>query len=294
MVGRPAQRAGAGSPRTLAARRAGAYARPMGSEAVGALYVIPGSHACRSAMLMLDLKGVSYNTITLPTGLHPLLVRLCGFPGHEQPIRSIDGSTPRGLAIVDRLGTVPALRFDGEAIQTNLAIARFLERVRPEPPLFPAEEPLRAQVEEAERWGDETLQMAARRTVLAARDLDQLFERGGAGRLGALLSRNGTVRALASRSAASTFAADAEAERRLLAEVPALLDRVDDWIAAGVLDGERLNAADLMIAPSLALLAYRRDLRPQIDGRPAGALLERVLPEGASTVRRATSGAPQG
>jgi hypothetical protein len=58
-----------------------------------------------------------------------------------------------------------------------------------------------------------------------------------------------------------------------------MLDRIDAWIADGVLDAPQLNAADLIIAPSLALIAYRRDLRPQIEARPAGALLRRVLPE---------------
>ena len=47
----------------------------------------------------------------------------------------------------------------------------------------------------------------------------------------------------------------------------------------GVLNGTSLNAADFMIAPSLALIAYRLDLRAEIEARPAGALLERVLPE---------------
>ena len=46
------------------------------------LYVILGSHACRAGMLMLDHKGIPYRTVTLPTGLHPLVVRLRGFPGH--------------------------------------------------------------------------------------------------------------------------------------------------------------------------------------------------------------------
>jgi hypothetical protein len=58
-----------------------------------------------------------------------------------------------------------------------------------------------------------------------------------------------------------------------------MLDSIDAWIAAGVLDAGELNAADLMIAPSLALLAYRLDLRPEIETRAAGAFLERVLPE---------------
>ena len=54
---------------------------------------------------------------------------------------------------------------------------------------------------------------------------------------------------------------------------------IDAWLAAGVLGGEQLNAADYMIAPSIALIAYRLDLRPQIEARPAGAYVERVLPE---------------
>jgi hypothetical protein len=60
-----------------------------------------------------------------------------------------------------------------------------------------------------------------------------------------------------------------------------MLDTIDAWIAEGVLDGPELNAADFMIAPSLALIAYRLDLRAQIEGRPAWSWLERVLPEPA-------------
>jgi hypothetical protein len=65
----------------------------------------------------------------------------------------------------------------------------------------------------------------------------------------------------------------------MLAALPGMLDRIDALIGAGVLGGEELNVADFMIAPSLALIAYRRDLRPGIEERPAGALLRRVLPE---------------
>ncbi len=43
-----------------------------------------------------------------------------------------------------------------------------LDELKSEPSLLPPEEPLRGQVEEAERWGDEVLQMAARRIGLAA------------------------------------------------------------------------------------------------------------------------------
>ena len=105
----------------------------------GTLYVIPGSHACRTAMLMLAHKRVAHRTVVLPTGLHPALLRVRGFAGHREPIRTVDGATHRMLAATDRLGTVPALLLDGQRIQTNIAIARYLERTRPEPPLYPGE-----------------------------------------------------------------------------------------------------------------------------------------------------------
>lgn len=246
------------------------------------LYVIPGSHACRAAMLMLDHKGIAYRVVELPTGAHPTLVRALGFPGHAAPIRQVDGSTRRPLAMLDRMGTVPALRFGSERIQTNREIARFLDRVQPQPPLLPQDPERRGEVEGAEQWADSDLQMAARRIVLigSLHGLDGMRCRGNDGRLGPLLSKHETTRAINSRLAARAFfGASLEAEDDLLATLPALLDRIDAWIEAGVLGGTELNAADYMIAPSLALLAYRLDLRPGIEARPAGALLERVLPE---------------
>ena len=101
------------------------------------VYVIVGSHACRTATLMLEHKRIPYRVIELPTGAHPLLVRACGFPGNSTPIRTVDGTTHRELALLDRLGTVPALLLDGERVQTDRKIARHLERVCPDPPLFP-------------------------------------------------------------------------------------------------------------------------------------------------------------
>jgi hypothetical protein len=74
-------------------------------------------------------------------------------------------------------------------------------------------------------------------------------------------------------------AVNGDSECELLASLPAMLDRIDAWIDAGVLNAESLNTADFMIVTSLALLRYRRDLRPQIEARLAGQLIERVLPE---------------
>lgn len=250
----------------------------VASVGTATLYVIHGSHACASAKLMLEHKGIDFRTVALPTGLHPQLVRLRGFPGSSKPIRMIDGRPTRMSALLDRLGTVPALKIGSDRVQRNREIARFLERLVPEPPLLPAEPERRAAVEEAEAWGDEPLQMLARRIVLAA-PLEKLSARGGSGRLGALLAGNDLQRNIGAKLAArTTFRANAEAERRLIDQLPAALDHADRLLAGGVIGGDRPNVADMMIAPPLALLDYRLDLRDQLRARPAFALVERLLP----------------
>ena len=60
---------------------------------------------------------------------------------------------------------------------------------------------------------------------------------------------------------------------------PALLDRIDGYIADGVIGGAEPNAADLQIAPSVALLMTMEDLRPFIESRPAGELARRLVPD---------------
>jgi glutathione S-transferase len=252
-----------------------------GEPTTAKLYVISGSHACRTGMLLLEHKGIAHEKVEIPTGLHPFAMRLRGFPGSPAPFRLVDGRPGLLLRLADRLGTVPALRVDGRRVQTNREIARYLDERQPEPPLFPADPERRREVEEAENWGDEVFQMAARRLVLAAAagGLDGLNHGGQDGRLGALLWHKRAVRRTGTRLVARVFRANRRAEGELLTELPAMLDRIDAWIEAGVLNGEELNAADYMIVTSLALLCYRPDLRPEIEGRPSVALLDRVLPE---------------
>jgi glutathione S-transferase len=240
------------------------------------LYVILGSHACRTGMLLLEHKGIEYERVELPTGLHPFALRLAGFSGNREALRDLDGERPHMLSAADRAGTVPSLRIDGTCVKRNRAIARHLDEIQPDPPLFPADPARRAAVEEAERWGDEELQMVARRIGLAG--IDDADD----GRLGALLYRNATVR----RAAVSfirhlVFKAGDEEAKRLRARLPAMLDRVDAWIADGTLNGEQLYAADYVIAPSLALLCYVPDLQPELSSRPLIKLVDRLLPDGA-------------
>jgi glutathione S-transferase len=245
------------------------------------LYVIPGSHACRSAMLMLKHKQVPYRCVETVTLLHPIVARLHGFDAGAQT-RNVGGRRPVALRIADRLGTLPGLAYDAQRVSTNHRIARFLDERHPDPALLPSDSEQRAAVEQAERWANDTLQMDARRILTAAaRRNPAVIDRLGAnGRMGHLLYR----RALARRILIPTlvcgaFAPSPATERKLLAELSTTLDRVDAWIANGVLGGAQLNAADFMIAPSLALILYRTDVRPMFEGRPALDLVDRLLPD---------------
>jgi glutathione S-transferase len=244
------------------------------------LYVIPGSHACRSAMLMLDHKGLPYRPVEFVTMLHPVAARMRGFDTGGET-RTAGGKRPFGLRFADRMGTVPGLKAGDRRISTNHGIARFLDEEHPEPPLFPADPDERAAVEEAERWANDTLQMAARRIPGAAirRDPEKFARSAGEGRLGHLLYRHErTRRVMIPYLARSIFATSANPERDPAQELPALLDRIDGWIGEGVLGGPELNAADFMVAPSLALILYRDDVTPMFEGRPALELVDRVLP----------------
>jgi glutathione S-transferase len=247
------------------------------------LYVIPGSHACRSAILMLEHKQVPYKRVDIITLLHPIVARLRGFDAGGQTRRA-GGRRTFGLRFGDRLGTVPALAADGERISTNRGIARFLDDRHPDRPLFPADPEQRRKVEEVESWANDTLQMEARRIVGAAvlRDPAGMAKRAADGRMGYLLYRSETARRLiVPRILGGIFATSPKADGELLAELSAMLDRIDAWIADGVLGGEQLNAADFMVAPSLALILYRPDVLPLFEGRPALELVDRLLPEPA-------------
>jgi glutathione S-transferase len=252
------------------------------------LYVIPGSHACRSALLMLEHKQVPYECVEIVTLLHPIVARWHGFDAGGQT-RTAGERRTLGLRLGDRLATVPGLVADGRKISTNHRIARFLDECHPRPPLLPADPQRRAAVEEAERWANDTLQMAARRIPGAAmvRDPATFSRSSGDGRLGHLLYKRALARRLiVPRILRGGFATGPGIESALLAGLPAMLDRIDAWIADGVLGAEQLNVADFMVAPSLALILYRPDVLPVFEGRPALELVNRLLPDPG---RRATA-----
>jgi glutathione S-transferase len=223
------------------------------------LYTIPGSHPGVAVQAMMRAKGIEFKRTDLFPVMQKAVVRLRGFPRQ----------------------TVPAIVIDGRKVQGSREIARELDRVRPEPPLFPSDPDLRAQADEAERFGDEELQHPIRQIIWWALRKDPSPLRGYM-----VGSRLGIPIGLAVRTAAPVLYATAryneasdENVRRDLAALPGFLDKIDAWIEAGVLDGEQLHAADYQVAASLRLAMTLQDLRPAIDARPAGKLARRAIPE---------------
>lgn len=221
------------------------------------LYGTPPSPPSHSARLMLERKGLDHKMIWLLPGMWPALLRTRGFRG----------------------GTVPAMKIDGRRIQGSTVISRALEELKPEPALFPADpEQLRA-VEEAEGWGDQVLQNVPRRIVrwlavhrpetkvMIAKDVGIPLPRLAA-----------WINAPAARHLANKVDAD-EQIQRAIAQVPEVLDHVDELIADGVIAGEQPNAADLQIATSVRALLNVGDLDSATKGRPAADLAMRYVPE---------------
>jgi glutathione S-transferase len=219
------------------------------------LYGIPASHPVYAAELMLERKGVAYRRIDLPQWFHRPLLRLLRFPGM----------------------TVPALVLDGRRVQTTAAIARALDARSPEPRLVPDD----ARVEEIESWCDGDFQQLGRRLVywalLRHREAVASYLEGAR-----LILPRPLVMPLAPaviRILARQHRARDEAVRQDLAALPGLLDRIDGWIAEGVLGGGDPNVADYQVATSLALLMSLDDLRTAIEARPAGQLARRLAPD---------------
>lgn len=211
------------------------------------LYVVHGSHPCATAEKALELKGVAFTRVELPP------------PAHAVVMPRLFGGR-----------TVPGIRFeDGGKVQGSTQIMRDLDRRVPRPALFTGPE-----VEEAEAWGEGTLQPIARRLLWQAfaRHPGSMYayQQGQrAPKLPDALLRGGAP--LLTRIEKRMNRASDDAARADVRALPGHLDRVDAWIADGRLNGDAPTAADLQIAPTLRLLHTIGDLRPVIAGRPAEA-----------------------
>ena len=222
------------------------------------LYLFEGSCAALTTRLELEHKSLRCELVYLPPVLHGFILGVRGFP---RP-------------------SVPAIEVDGRRISGTLAISRALDELRPDPPLFPSDPARRAAVEEAERWGEEFQNAARRILYCAARRRPSAW--------GAMMAggQRRPVR-IALRAAAPLLVPLAALYHRGLdrigrddiASLPVRLDRIDAWIADGLLNGVELNAADFEIATNVRFLLTLEDLAPVIETRPAAAHARRVVRE---------------
>ncbi len=223
------------------------------------LYVIPGSHPAMAARRMLELKGIPYKRVDLMPVISRGALKALRFPSN----------------------TVPSLAIGGRKLTGSRAIARELDRLQPDPPLYPTAADDRVAVEEAERWGEEVLQPAVRRISwnVLKRDRSALGSYAEGARLGVPIGLAVKTAAPIVAAANRINKADDETVRADLAALPGWLQRVDDWIADGVLGSDPPNAADLQIAASLRLAMTFADLRPEIENRPSGRMALKAVPD---------------
>jgi glutathione S-transferase len=223
------------------------------------LYVVHGSHPAAAVARALEMKGLAYEVVELLPPLHFVIQRVrFGAP------------------------TVPAVRLEsGMKVSGSTAIMRRLEELAPDPPLFPSDPTARAEVERAERWGDEDWQAVVRRLLWVAMDRSRAaipsYQEHARWRLPAPV-----VRALAPGAILAERKMNDATEARAREDLPALpghLDRIDAWLASGVLGGERPNAADLQIATSTRLLLTIGDVLPLLAGRSSEAHAMRLFPQ---------------
>ena len=224
------------------------------------LYVLPGSHPCAAVEAALRLKSMAFDRVDLL----PMTQLLIGPPRYGGK-------------------TVPGIRIDGERLVGSRTIMRRLDELTPEPSLLPA-----PGIPPGHRcWrpsaGGTRSSRACRGTSCPGRSCASRRRwRALWGDVKLPLPRAMlrpslplTARMMALRNKTNDATARAD-----LAALPAQLDRIDAWIADGLLGGEHPNAADLQIGSTIRLLGAIGDVRPLIEGPPArpAAALTRYFP----------------
>ncbi len=135
--------------------------------------------------------------------------------------------------------TVPALRIDGRRVQGSLDVARALEELQPEPPLFPRDPGNRRRVEEAERWGEVVLQPIPRRlawwAIKRERKALRSFAEGAALHVPIGLAIRAARPII--RFEIHTHGATDESVQADLRALPKTLSVIDAWAEGGVIGG---------------------------------------------------------
>jgi glutathione S-transferase len=234
------------------------------------LYWMTLSHPSQAVRRMLDLKGVAYDVVNVLPLNQRVHLRLVGFRG----------------------GTVPALKLDGRRLQGSREIARALDELWPEPPLYPRDPEARKRVQDAERWGEQQLQPIPRRIArygaISSLELRRAVARGAQMPAADLLAR---VTVPAVRYYARTIEADGRRAteagvRADLEALPAVLDHADKLLADGTLTTEPPNAATLQILSSICLLDALTEIDELIGERPSVTAARKLFPDYPSGLPR--------
>jgi len=220
------------------------------------LYSLSLSPPSLAVRCMLEWKGIDHRVVNLVPGTQPVALRLLRFRG----------------------GTVPALVIDGRRVQGSRRIARALDALRPDPPLFPRGAAARRRVEEAERWGEQVLQDVPRRIFRWMAANHYVVRRWLADDSGVPLARLIARPPLQAQLFARASGADDATIQADLASLPEHLAEVERLRAEGVIGGEERNAADFQIATSLRSLAKFADLEPYVGDHPAVRWAATVVP----------------
>jgi glutathione S-transferase len=222
------------------------------------LYVVAASHPCWAVKRALEMKDIAYKRVEWPVTMHVPLQRL----RFSQ-------------------GTVPGLVMDGEKMIGSRSIMHRLDEVRPDPPLYPSDPEARERVEEADRWGDDLMQALARRltwwTLRANPRASVTYGEDSKLPLPDFAAVGLTP--LISRIEWRINDVSDEVVQEDLRELPDHLDRVDAWIADGVIATDPPNAPALQIGSSVALLNTIADLAPLLAGRPALDAARTMFPD---------------
>jgi glutathione S-transferase len=210
------------------------------------LHLLPPSHPCATVEAALKLKGLEFERVELRAG------------AHMDEIERVYGEGRR---------TVPGLLIGDEPVHGSNAILERLEELEPSPALFPGD--LGDAVAAAMRWGDEELQDLGRRLPWGALHFRPEAMGTFAGPGAPPLDPPGTDFAMKFIHASWKYHKITAARlAEDLAGLPGKLDRIDAYVAEGILAGETPNAADLQIGATIAVLLTVGDLRPLIEGRP--------------------------
>ena len=224
------------------------------------LHVLPPSHPCMTAEAALKHKGLTYELVNLAMGKH------------QDEVERIYGEGRR---------TVPGMTIGGETVHGSTAILWKLEQDYPEHPLYP--QAIREEVREAELWADGDLQDFGRRLPWSALHFrpESMGSFGGAG----ALDPPGTDYAIKFiRATWKYHGISAVRMAEDLAELPGMVDRIEQYAERGLIDGDQPTAADLQIGATVRVLLTVGDLRPLLEGSAAERIAMRHFPDYAGLV----------